>query len=58
MSQVSFKCCNVKKGDVVSLDARGARFAVFGRVAGSVTDTFSMTGLTQNPGYMWTGTPC
>ena len=57
MSQVRFKCCNVQKGDIVSLDARGGEFAVFGQVPGSVTDVFTMAGPTQDPGYMWTGTP-
>jgi hypothetical protein len=57
MSQVSFACCRVKKGDYVSLDARGGEFAVFASVPGAVTDDFSMAGLTQNAGFMWTGTP-
>ena len=57
MSQVSFKCCRVKAGDYISLDARGGEFAVFASVPGSETDVFSMAGLTQNPGYMWIGTP-
>ena len=56
-STLSFKCCKVKAGDVISLDARGGEFAVFASVPGSETDSFSMTGLTQNPGYMWTPTP-
>jgi hypothetical protein len=56
-STLSFKCCKVKAGDVISLDARGGEFAVFASVPGSETDSFSMAGLTQNPGYMWTPTP-
>ena len=56
MSTVSFACCKVKKGDVVTLDARGGRFAVFGRVPGSVTDTFSMAGPTFDAGATWTPT--
>jgi hypothetical protein len=57
MSQVSFPCCKVEPGDVVSLDARGGEFAVFGSVPGSETDSFSMGGTLQDPGSLWTGTP-
>ncbi|HEX4564387.1 MAG TPA: hypothetical protein VH115_08020, partial [Solirubrobacteraceae bacterium] len=57
MSQVSFKCCRVKAGDIVSLDARGGEFAVFGRAPGAVTETFTSGGLSQNEGVLWTGTP-
>jgi hypothetical protein len=57
MSQVSFPCCKVKKGDVIALDARGGEFAVFASIPGSVTDSFSMAGDTQSAGYLWTGTP-
>jgi len=56
MSKTSFPCCKLKKGDVVTLDARGGRFAVFGRVPGSVTDTFSMAGPTFDAGTTWTPT--
>jgi hypothetical protein len=38
MSEMRFKCCKVKAGDVVSLDARGGEQAVYGRVPGSVTN--------------------
>lgn len=57
MSQVSFPCCKIEQGDVVSLDARGGELAVFGSVPGSTTDTFSATGNTQEQAAKWTAMP-
>jgi hypothetical protein len=47
----------LKPGEVVSFDTRGGTWAIFSHAPGSVVDHFAGTGLTQNAGVEWTGTP-
>jgi len=57
MSAVRWLCCSVKKGDLVSLDARFGEHAVFASLPGAATRfmTHHRPGTpSQNPGFVWT----
>ena len=63
-SALSFRCCRVQKGDVITADNSGADqtqdpYVWFARKPGSVTfsHTCSPCGRSQDPGNYWTGTP-
>jgi hypothetical protein len=63
-SALGFTCCNVTKGDIVTVDNSGAGqtadpYVWFARKAGFTTfsHTCSPCGRSQDPGMVWTGMP-
>ena len=63
-AELSFRCCRVRKGDVVTANNRGADqtrdpYVWFARRPGAVTfsHTCSPCGASMDPGNHWTGTP-
>ena len=61
-SALSFRCCKVLKGDIVTVDNSGAGeerepYVWFARKPGFTVFSHTMGGPSQNPGMIWTGTP-
>ena len=61
-SALSFKCCKVEKGDIVTVDNRGAEetespYTWFARKRGITTFSHMVPGVSQDAGQLWTATP-
>lgn len=60
-SALSFACCKVQAGDIVTADNRGTGtpdpYVWFAARSGFTTFSHTSGGLSQNPGMVWTGTP-